>query len=249
MIDIKTIGVWGFEGSLRGCRMPYESFDKSDSGKCPENCACCVYGSEEFYDSEDESLKGESWYSCIEDNLSLPYSIGEKDMELMKKLIKSGSEHRKFLRMIHVQAEIRAPRYWLTELDTYKVGTVRNSSSTMHLITKRELNREDFSFEKSMGKETIDYLLEAINCRIEAYNKKGSDGLYIYSQEEREQYFREIKQLLPESFMQRIIWDANYEVLMAIYHQRKNHRLPEWSGENGFCSWVKGLPYMKEFLE
>ena len=233
MIEIKTIGVWGFEGSLRGCRMPYESFDKSDSRWCDN------------HDYKDSYCKDCCYFPCEHSE----YTIGENDMALCKKLIKGGSEHRKFLRMIHVQADIKAPRYVLTELDTYKVGTVRNSSSTMHLITKRELTREDFSFEKSMGKETIDYLLEAINCRIEACNKKGSNGLYIYSQEEREQYFREIKQLLPESFMQKFVFDCNYEVLLNIYRQRKNHRLPEWSGENGFCSWVKGLPYMKEFLE
>lgn len=231
MIEIKTIGVWGFEGSLRGCRMPYESFDKSDSSRCTERQTCkeCVI---------DEACNFDFKWEC--------FSIGEADMALCKKLIKGGSEHRKFLRMIHVQAEIRAPRYWLTELDTYKIGTVRNSSSTMHLITKRELTRDDFSFDETIGDETIDYLLEAINCRIDAYNKKGSDGFYIYSRKEREQYFREIKQLLPELFMQKFVFDCNYEVLLNIYRQRKNHRLTEW---HTFSDWILGLPYMEEFLE
>ena len=227
MIKIKTIGIWGFEGALRGCRMPYESFDKSDSMRV------------EKYDAE-------TGVRTITDG----FYIGEADMALCKKLIKGGTEHRKFLRMIHVQAEVKAPRYWLTELDTYKIGTVRNSSSTMHLITKRELTRDDFNLDETIGDETIDYLLEAINCRIEACNMKGSDGLYVYSRDERERYFREIKQLLPESFMQRIVWDANYEVLLNIYRQRKNHRLKEWSAvENSICAWIKTLPYMEEFIK
>lgn len=239
MIDIKTIGVFGFEGAILGMRMPFESFDKNDSGKCPENCAYCVYGSEEFYDSEDENLKDESWYSCIEDNPNLPYSIGKDDMTLCKKLIKAGSEHRKFLRMIHVQAEIRAPRYVLTELDTYKVGTVRNSSSTMHLITKRELSINDFSREGGASTGALESIIDTLNMLIRCYNLSSNAEL-------KQQWFMTIKQLLPESFMQRIIWDANYEVLLNIYHQRKNHRLPEW---HEFCDFIKSLPYMKEFIE
>lgn len=238
MIDIKTIGVFGFEGAIRGMRMPYESFDKSDSGKCPENCACCVYGSEEFYDSEDENLKGESWYSCIEDNPNLPYSIGKKDMELMKKLIKAGSEHRKFLRMIHVQCEMRAPRYWLTELDTYKVGTVRNSSSTMHLITKRELRADDIS-TVTYDPESVKGIVNTLNIYIRAYNNTNDSVL-------KKELFEAIKCMLPEGFMQRIIWDANYEVLLSIYRQRKGHKLSEWKQ---FRDWIEKLPYMEDFLE
>ena len=224
MIEIKTIGVWGFEGSLRGCRMPYESFDKSDSGygcidentKC-DNCKC-------LYAKEYCGAYG--------------FYIAPNDMALCKKLIKAGSEHRKFLRMIHVQAEIRAPRYVLTELDTYKVGTVRNSSSTMHLITKRELSINDFSREGGASTGALESIIDTLNMLIRCYNLSSDAGL-------KQQWFMTIKQLLPESFMQRIIWDANYEVLMSIYHQRKNHRLTEW---REFCDWVESLPYMEDFL-
>lgn len=222
MIDIKTIGVWGFEGSLRGCRMPYESFDKSDSITCA-NCP----------NTDKEGI-------CINPKTNVicdGFIMGKADMTLCKKLIKGGSEHRKFLRMIHVQCEIRAPRYWLTELDTYKVGTVRNSSSTMHLITKRELTIDDFTADKYARFDLEHTIIPIINKHIRNYN----EGIVNKSDA-----FCAIKQLLPESFMQRIIWDANYEVLLNIYHQRKNHRLSEWKQ---FRDWICTLPYMEEFIE
>ena len=223
MIEIKTIGVWGFEGSLRGCRMPYESFDKSDSGICVNGWNCTPECYQHYEKSEDE---------CV------AYRIGPADMSLCKKLIKGGSEHRKFLRMIHVQCEIRAPRYWLTELDTYKVGTVRNSSSTMHLITKRELSINDFSRKGGASTGALESIIDTLNMLIRCYNLSSDAGL-------KQQWFMTIKQLLPESFMQRIIWDANYEVLMSIYHQRRNHRLTEW---REFCDWCLSLPYFEEFV-
>lgn len=235
MIKISNTEVWGFEGALRGMRMPFESFDKSDStwfNRC-EECGRIDEKTNVCHKPLPHDL-------CPKE-----FVIGEADMTLCKKLIRGGSEHRKFLRMIHVQAEVLAPRYWWAEMDKYKYIEA-NSSSTMHLITKRELTVNDFSFDTSIGSETIDYLLEAINCRIEACNKKGIDGIHVYSQEEREQYFREIKQLLPESYNQRRMIGTNYECLLNIYHQRKNHRLTEW---HEFCSWVESLPYMGEFLE
>ena len=209
MIEIKTIGVFGFEGAIFGMRMPYESFDKSDSGN-------------EYFD-----------------NRAFTFVIGSNDMTLCKKLIKGGSEHRKFLRMIHVQCEIRAPRYWLTELDTYKVGTVRNSSSTMHLITKRELSINDFSREGGASTGALESIIDTLNMLIRCYNLSSDAGL-------KQQWFMTIKQLFPESFMQRIIWDANYEVLLSIYRQRKGHRLSEWKQ---FRDWIRTLPYMEEFIE
>lgn len=228
MIEISKTWVGGFEGAIIGMRNPYMSHEKSDSGwdaHCSldagyQNCEACPW----------EHMNCELAY----------YRIGKNDMALCKKLIKAGSEHRKFLRMIHVQCEIRAPRYWLTELDTYKVGTVRNSSSTMHLITKRELTIDDFTADGYARFDLENTIIPIINKHIRNYN----EGIVNKSDA-----FCAIKQLLSESFMQRIIWDANYEVLLNIYHQRKNHRLIEWSGENGFCSWIRTLPYMKEFIE
>lgn len=240
MIKIKTIGIWGFEGALRGCRMPYESFDKSDSRWCNE-CEKC---------GRIDEKTNVCYRPLPHDLCPKEFVIGEADMALCKRLIKAGSEHRKFLRMIHVQFDIKMPRYIATELDTYKVGTTKNSSSTMHLITKRELTVDDFSFDKTIGKDTIDFTIESINCRIEAYNKKGSDGFYIYSHDEREQFFKEIKQLLPESFMQWATYDMSYETLLNIYMQRKNHRLKEWSAvEDSICAWIKTLPHMEEFIK
>lgn len=226
MIEIKTIGVWGFEGSLRGCRVPYESFNKSDSewdSHCSlnagyQNCEACPW----------EHMNCELAY----------YHIGKDDMTLCKKLIKGGSEHRKFLRMIHVQAEVKAPRYWILELATYKIGTTMNSSSTMHLLTKRHLTADDFS--NCFDRVVMQDLIAEINELIDIYNDK------TLCEYDRDEYFMEIKQLLPESFMQKFVWDADYETLMNIYRQRKNHRLQEW---RDFSRWIESLPYMKEFLE
>lgn len=228
MIDIKTIGTWGFEGSLRGCRMPYESFDKSDSVDC-RGC--------EYFDVDR--------YACSEKVLPCPYGkylIGENDMKLCKKLIKSGSEHRKFLRMIHVQAEVKAPRYWWAEMDKYK-WVEANSSSTMHLITKRYLKVDDFSLDKGEDLYNLFFLriIDNINAMIDSYNdcKKSNDTVGM------NHYLRLIKQELPESYNQLRMIDTNYECLLNIYHQRKNHRLTEW---REFCDWCSSLPYFEEFV-
>ena len=222
MIKIENTWVGGFENAIRGMRMPYESFDKSDS----------VFYPCDFREGECDSCR----FRDIPCNIT-QVKIGPDDMALCKKLIKAGSEHRKFLRMIHVQCEIRAPRYWLTELDTYKVGTVRNSSSTMHLITKRPLTINDFSYDTP--NDGFQFTIRHFNNLIKEHNEKETKT-------EKDEVFRKLKQLLPESFMQRIMWDANYEVLMTIYRQRKNHRLHEW---HKFCDWILTLPYMSEFLE
>lgn len=166
------------------------------------------------------------------------FSIGEKDMELAKKLIKAGSEHRKFLRMIHVQADILAPRYWWAEMYTYKHVNM-NSSSTMHLITKRELTIDDFSTDGACDYDWRVSVVTALNSIIQSYkesnDKETEDGI-----------FRSLKQLLPESYNQLRTIDTNYECLLNIYRQRKNHRLTEWKE---FCEWIKNnLPYMEEFL-
>lgn len=216
MIKIKNTQVWGFEGAIRGMRMPFESFDKSDSHKCRELiCRCCIWDND---CSVEDSYDG--------------YSIGEADMALAKKLIKGGSEHRKFLRMIHVQAEIRAPRYWWAEMDTYKHVT-KNSSSTMHLITKRELTQDDFS----MNMKTYE--------KMGSLNECLNDLIKEYQETKDEEVFMAIKQMLPESYNQLRTIDTNYECLLNIYRQRKAHRLTEW---HEFCEWVESLLYMKEFL-
>ena len=220
MIRIQNTWIGGFEGAIRGMRNPYESHKKSDSVDC-RGC--------EYFDVNA--------YACGKYDSPCPYGhwlIGENDMKLCKKLIKAGSEHRKFLRMIHVQADVIAPRYWWAEADKYKFIEA-NSSSTMHLITKRFLTDEDFSTDGSVH----DVRYEGLNILIQLY-------MQAEDKEVKELYFRSIKQNLPESYNQLRTIDTNYECLLSIYHQRRNHRLTEW---REFCDWIKSLPYMEEFLE
>ena len=222
MIKITNTWTGGFESAIRGMRNPYESHEKSDSIICSE----CPNANEEGI--------------CINPKMGTicqGFFMGYNDMTLCKKLIKAGSEHRKFLRMIHVQADVIAPRYWWAEMDKYKYVEA-NSSSTMHLITKRELTLEDFSSNDAIAKASLNKIIPLLNHNIKMYeaSKHGADGI---------KYFRTIKQLLPESYNQLRTIDTNYECLLSIYHQRKNHRLSEW---HTFCDWIKSLPYMEDFL-
>lgn len=225
MIRIENTWTGGFEGAIRGMRNPYESHEKSDS-----HCCC---------DCFEDCLEQECYETCRYDDLNKPpiYYIGDADMTLAKKLIKAGSEHRKFLRMIHVQVDVVAPRYWWAEMDKYK-WVEANSSSTMHLITKRDLTMDDFSFDDPswMSEDTV----ERVNRLIHNYR------LSPDVEEYKLQTFRAIKQLLPESYNQLRTIDTNYEALLSIHHQRHNHRLTEWKE---FCTWIETLPYMEEFLE
>lgn len=158
--------------------------------------------------------------------------IGPNDLGLCKKLIKAGSDHRKFLRMIHVQVDVKAPLYWWKETDTYKIGTVANSCSTMHTITAKKFGFEDFE----MGYR--DDMLGDIIFDLNTLRKK-----CLEKSEEKVWY--EIIKLLPSSYLQLRTLDLNYETLMRMYFARKNHRLTEW---HTFCEWIETLPYMEEFL-
>lgn len=163
--------------------------------------------------------------------------IGECDMALMQKLVEGGSEHRKFMRQIHVSVDITAPRYWWSEFDTYSVGVSKNSESTMHTIKKETLTIDMFTdkclseFDEWYWESWLVYL----NTLIKRYNDT-----------KNEDYFRMLKKALPEGFLQKRTVDLNYENLYNIYHQRKSHRLPEWSVE--FIRWVQTLPYSKELI-
>ena len=161
------------------------------------------------------------------------FKIGESDNDLASKLIKAGPEHCKFLRAIHVQVFFTLPRYIWTELDTYKVATTRLSCSTMHKLGTKDLVNSDFQ-DGIVLIEHLSWLNHLIKCYIE--NNKSTV------------FLREIKMMLPEGFLQSAEYDCNYQTLMLIYHQRKNHRMPEWSGENGICEWIESLPMMKEWL-
>jgi hypothetical protein len=163
------------------------------------------------------------------------YSIGENDLALMRKLCRAGSDHRKFLRQIMVSMDITAPLYWWKEFDTYKVGTVANSCSTMHTIHKRELTMEDFSCEHLMTKEKqmLKVLINLLNEDIMVYNADTNQKAFWW----------QIIQLMPSSFNQKRTVTLDYEVLLNMYNARSNHRLDEW---RTFCEVIETMPYFAE---
>lgn len=162
------------------------------------------------------------------------FCMGDNDLNLMKRLAKAGSDHRKFLRMITVTVDITAPIYWVAEHDTYKIGTTRNSCSFMHRGTAKKFELSDFSFENS---ETARELRRTITKLNKLRTK------YIETRDES--VFRAIRQLLPSGYNVRYTWHANYEVLANIYFARRNHRLPEW---HTFCDWILTLPYFEDII-
>ncbi len=178
--------------------------------------------------------------------------IGQNDLDLMKKLIKAGAEHRKFLRMIHVQMDIEAPLYWWKEFETYKIGTVSNSCSTMHKIHEKEFTIDDFSHEHLIVSDSVNHidmvawLQEQINVlnewRRTFLDVKNSD----VSSETAKRYWWQMIQLLPSSYNQLRTVDLNYEVLLNQYFQRKNHKLDEW---RIYCEQIKCFPYLNDFIE
>lgn len=162
--------------------------------------------------------------------------VGEKDLMLMKKLVKAGTGHSKFMRMINVTVDITAPLYWWKEFDTYKVGTVRNSCSTMHTIMDKELTIDDFSYDfNEIDVDTITWFL----ARLNGLRKK-----YLKTNDQR--YWYVFIQLLPEGFNQKATVQLNYQVLYNIYHSRKFHKLYEW---REFSNWIETLPYSDLMIE
>ena len=178
--------------------------------------------------------------------------IGENDLNLATRLIKAGTEHRKFLRMIHVQMDVIAPLYWWKEADTYKVGTTTNSCSTMHKIAAKEFTLDDFSHEHLIDDQND---FENENGQISSYK----DFLYYdvldvlntarrqYLETKDKKYWWQMIQLLPSSYNQRRTWDMSMETLLSILHQRKNHKLDEWNEFRDIC--LEQVPYLKEFYE
>ncbi len=204
MIKITNAEVFGWDAAIRGMRNPMNSWDRSDSFVCEGKDACVG-----------------DCYSCI----------GNADHALMKKLVKAGSDHAKFMRMINVTMDATAPLYWWKEFDTYKVGTVANSCSTMHKIADKEFTLEDFSHEHLMqgGLECIKNLCKDLNMCREQYLAKHD-----------KEWWWQMIQLLPSSYNQKRTVQLNYAVLRNMYHARRNHKLDEW---RDFCSWVETLPY------
>ena len=160
------------------------------------------------------------------------FDIGTNDYNLMMKLAKAGSVHAKYRRMITVTVDITAPLYWWKEFDTYKVGTVANSCSTMHKIHSKEFTKDDFSHEwlTGFGECLLDNLVDALNHFREVFNEENGGKTYWYN----------MIQLLPSSYNQKRTVQLNYEVLVGMYRDRKNHKLNEWID---FCKWIGGLPY------
>lgn len=176
------------------------------------------------------------------------YVIGKNDLELAQKLIKAGSEHRKFLRQIFVAVDITAPLYWWKEFDTYKVGTVANSTSTMHKLASTPITMDCFEmddFEDFCVDNRVDYndfthdYWEFLIEKCEILRQK-------YNETKDKRYWKELIRLLPESWLQKRTITMNYENILNMYRQRKNHKLTEWS--KSFCGWVKTLPYVEELI-
>lgn len=177
--------------------------------------------------------------------LPLKERIGNNDLKLMQSLVKAGSDHSKFMRMINVTLDITAPLYWWKEFDTYKVGTVRNSCSTMHKIHSKEFTLDDFSHEHliSDGIDILTEIIEALNdCRLFYLNYDEKIKSEYVTDEIRckKDLWWQMIQLLPSSYNQRATVQLNYAVLRNMYHSRKNHKLDEWVE---FCKWVETLPY------
>ncbi len=173
-------------------------------------------------------------------------NIGVNDLNLATRLIKAGTEHRKFLRMIHVQMDITAPLYWWKEADTYKVGTTANSCSTMHKIAAKEFTLDDFSHDHLFNDAVVynGYVSASVlECVIGALNE--FRNLYLETKDKR--YWWQMIQLLPSSYNQRRTWDMSMETLLSILHQRKNHKLDEWNEFRDIC--LEQVPYLKEFYE
>lgn len=221
MLKVTETQIFGWEAAIRGMRNPMNSWDKSDT---------------------DFSLSGMQSVNGI-----LVPTVGDNDLALMHKLVKAGSDHSKFMRMITVTCDVEAPFYWWKEYDTYKVGTVANSCSTMHKLHERDLTIDDFSHEHLFdgiiqvenpddpmefyenSTTCLEYVISVIN-----YHRKK----YIETKDKR--YWQQMIQLLPTSFNQKRTLHLNYAVLRNIYHARKNHKLTEW---HTLCDWIHSLPY------
>lgn len=233
MLKIENTEVIGWEHAIRGMRNPKNSWEKSDS-----NWRYVAPAQRENHILASYSDDSEFW-------------IGPNDADLMNRLRNAGTDHRKFMRMITVYLDITAPLYWWKEFDTYKIGTVANSCSTMHKIAAKEFTPEDFSHEHLLNMANNDagdalFLNDANNIRVDGDDLLGLTinvlnyyrGRYIKTKDKR--YWWQLIQLLPSSYNQRRTVMLNYEVLANIYKSRRNHKLDEW---HTFCDWIESLPY------
>lgn len=239
-ITFEHTEVLGWEHAIRGMRNPMNSWEKSDSYFDGKYCDVCLH--KDSYCDPNEPC-----FSIV---------LGENDRDLMKRLRNAGTDHRKFMRMIAVYVDITAPLYWWKEFDTYKIGTVSNSCSTMHKIHAKEFTLENFSCEHLMSFDNSNYWEEDDDnsCFIEK-NETVIPSMSImedyvipmlnlarkkYLATKDKKFWWQMIQLLPSSYNQKRTVMLNYEVLANIYKSRKDHRLDEW---HTFCDWIKSLPY------
>lgn len=234
MIKLENFEVVGWEHAIRGMRNPMNSWEKMDSAYCSEREDC-----------EGCPMVNPVDGSCMDDKPD-HMIIGPNDHSLMMKLRNAGTDHRKFMRMIAVYVDITAPLYWWKEFDTYKVGTVANSCSTMHKIHEKEFTLEDFSCEKlvPMSIKTLERTISDLNFWRDVYINGGYIDLgdrtaRVFDPKDKDAWHQMI-QLLPSSYNQKRTVMMNYEVLANMYKSRKNHKLDEW---RELCEWVEQLPY------
>ena len=239
MLKLEKAEVVGWEAAIRGMRNPMNSWEQSDSGFC--------------------DVIGDNFGSIIK---PANYRVGPNDYDLMTRLRNAGTDHRKFMRMIEVYVDITAPLYWWKEFDTYKVGTVANSCSTMHKIAAKEFTLEDFSCEHLLDEESLPPYEERADidhCEpLAAIDVNGQWCYYtpktflnmtchvlnhfrrLYLKTKDKKYWWQMIQLLPSSYNQKRTVMLNYEVLANIYKSRRHHKLDEW---HTFCDWIESLPY------
>lgn len=226
--------VAGWKHALRGMRNPKNSWEKSDSGECEGYCVDCPME------------VGEDPMTCpAHCNDQIDHIIGPNDHKLATTLRNAGTDHRKYMRMIVVWMDIAAPLYWWKEFDTYKVGTVANSCSTMHKIHEKEFTLDDFSHEHLKNFEGFREIPHGREIALfeNGFRNTIADlnaARKLYLQTKDKQYWWQMIQLLPSSYNQRRTVMLNYEVLANMYHSRRNHKLDEW---HTFCDWIERLPY------
>ena len=240
MIKIENVEIFGWEAAIRGMRNPMNSWDKSDSYPAVDCGKCGKIEREGTCKKEDRNCSG---YECFE--------IGPNDLDLMKRLAKAGTDHRKFMRMIIVYLDITAPMYWWKQFDTYRIGVEKNACSTMHKLHAKRIMIDDFS-KDYIWDETIQRPLIQLNKTEDNPVYLSDADILIYMvamlNECQEMYFKtndkrywyKMIQLLPSSYDQKRTVMLSFEVLANMYHARKNHKLDEW---REFCDWIESLPY------
>lgn len=237
-MKFENTDVWGFEHAFRGLRNPMNSWERSDSYPAIDCGKCGIVECEGFCNPKE--------HNCSQFET---YEIGKNDMNLAQKLIKGGSEHRKFLRQIFVSVDITAPLFWWKEFDTYKVGTTANSTSTMHKLAQTPITMDCFEtddMERDLVWSCPNNFPWSITSTVQTFINALEDLRKKYVETKDKKYWKELIRWLPESWLQTRTVTMNYENLRNMYFQRKGHKLTEWS--ESFIKWIESLPYAKELI-